>query len=405
MASKENNIGSQTPNLAMGDSTSPKARAHPLPPRSTELSGSGFIGRKTAWLATILFTIPIFAPAVYQFAYDHAVLKRWEFDDLLMQRPTSESLRQFEVDLTQRSRFDQWVRHTYWTLRAGGIKRPAGIEIGSDGFLFTEEESRVYHSWSLTSRSANTILPAIVDFNAQLRHRGVRLVLLPIPLKLSIYPEKLAIDYLTSDGPAQPPGYTAWMAQVRDAGIEVIDLTPDLWQARLRSADPVFLPTDTHWSLRGKTIAADAVAGALRATVAGYPRAVFDVEKGRVDFEGDLAGALSLGWGNPNYPRIQYACDKLTRGGKPFVAGDEAPILLLGDSFSVYWNNDGCGFADDLMLRLGCEVQVMGAAGEPINQPRLLLARNPQALANKKLVIWEFAARYMWKQWQQVPLK
>ena len=189
MASKENNIGSQTPNLAMGDSTSPEARAHPLPPRSTELSGSGFIGRKTAWLATILFTIPIFAPAVYQFAYDHAVLKRWEFDDLLMQRPTSESLRQFEVDLTQRSRFDQWVRHTYWTLRAGGIKRPAGIEIGSDGFLFTEEESRVYHSWSLTSRSANTILPAIVDFNAQLRHRGVRLVLLPIPLKLSIYPE------------------------------------------------------------------------------------------------------------------------------------------------------------------------------------------------------------------------
>ena len=139
--------------------------------------------------------------------------------------------------------------------------------------------------------------------------------------------------------------------------------------------------------------------------MAGYPRAVFDVEKGRVDFEGDLAGALSLGWGNPNYPRIQYACDKLTRGGKPFVAGDEAPILLLGDSFSVYWNNDGCGFADDLMLRLGCEVQVMGAAGEPINQPRLLLARNPQALANKKLVIWEFAARYMWKQWQQVPLK
>jgi hypothetical protein len=377
--------------------------------RPVEFSGEGRIGRKTALVIAFLFCVGILIPGVYQYFYDARVLGRWEFDDLLMRRPTAASLAQFEKDLTQQSRFDIWVRHTFWKLHHGGFESPNRnqIDVASDGFLFGDGEVKLFSGYGLTSPApapSATIMPAILDFNAQLRRRGIRLVLLPIPLKVSIYPEKLAIDYLKSDGPPLPPGYTEWMMQVRQAGIDVIDLTPTLWKARDRSRDPLYWPTDTHWSLAGRAVGADAVSAYLRPLVATFPRCSFDVGTTRVDFEGDLAAALALGWGNAKYPRIQYQCSQLTRGGKPFVAGDEAPILLLGDSFTAFFNNDGCGLADELMLRLHTEVQAIGVLQDPINRPRMLLAQNPACLASKKILIWEFAGRYMWRNWDMVSL-
>ncbi|MGD0767136.1 MAG: hypothetical protein ABSB42_02830 [Tepidisphaeraceae bacterium] len=380
-----------------------------FPARSVEFSGSGHIGRKTALAIAILFCVGISIPGVFQYIYDVRVLGRWEFDDLLTHRPTAASLAQFEKDLTQQSRFDSWARHTFWKLHHGGIKSPNtnAIDVASDGFLFGDGEAKLFSGYGLTSPApapSATIMPAILDFNAQLRRRGIRLILLPIPLKVSIYPEKLAIDYLKSDGPPLPPGYTEWMARVRQSGIDVIDLTPALWSARDRSPDPLYWPTDTHWSQSGRAVGADVVAAYVRPLVATFPRCSFDVGTTRIDFEGDLAAALALGWGNAKYPRIRYECRQLTRGGKPFVAGNEAPILLLGDSFTAFFNNDGCGLADELMLRLHTEVQAIGVPQDPINRPRVFLAENPNCLTSKKVLIWEFAARYMWRNWDMVTL-
>ena len=403
---------SQPENILANKSTPDKSLAAgfygELPKRSVEFSGVGFISRKLARIVAVFFTLPIFVPGIYQYYYDETVLKRSEFDDLMMRTPNAAILSQFEKDLTQQSRFDSWVRHAFWKFRTGGIKPPGAMYISSDDFLFTGEEIKVYNSYSLTAPTpapSAAIMPAILDFNAQLRQRGIRLVLLPIPLKVSIYPEKLAIDYRDSDGPAMPPGFMDWMAEVRRSGIDVIDLTPALWKAKTHATDPLYWKTDTHWSFAGRAVAADVIADYLRPLTAGLPRISFDVTTIPFDAEGDIAWAISRGWGNTRFPHIHEKTIKLTRDGKPFVGGDNAPILLAGDSFSVNYNNDGYGLGQELMLRLHTEVQVIGKPGDPINTARIILSQKPEAMAKKKIVIWEFAGRYMWRKWQKVTIK
>ena len=118
-----------------------------------DTAGSGTIGRGTAWVLGLVFMIGIFVPGAYQTYYDLHFLKRSIFADLLTHSPTSASLQQFEKDLTQQSRFDRWVRHTYEKAHTGGEIPPATTIIGEDGFLFTVDESRVFNSYSLIARS------------------------------------------------------------------------------------------------------------------------------------------------------------------------------------------------------------------------------------------------------------
>jgi hypothetical protein len=390
------------------DTLRPPADDGGLPRRPTELSGNGDIGRKTAWAMAILLLLILFLPGLYQTFYDATVLKRFQFADLLVRMPTAQSLNQFEKDLTDQSRLDRWVRHTYWTLAEGTPRAPVARLIGSRGFLFSDEEQRVFNAYSLTDPApspASTIMPAILDFKAQLGLKGIRLILLPIPMKISIYPELAAIDYKAADGPPLPPGYANWIAEVRRNGIDVIDLTSTLWNAKGKLSDPVFWTTDTHWSFRGRAIGADAIANHLRPLITGFPSAQFDVGVTQIDLEGDIARGIAVGWGNTKYPHIHDRTIKLTRIAKPFIGDDESPILLLGDSFTVFYDHDGYGLAQELMLRLHTPIQAIGTPAEPINVPRTILAQQPQILVAKKIVVWEFAVRYIWKDWDKVPLK
>jgi len=227
---------------------------------------------------------------------------------------------------------------------------------------------------------------------------------LPIPVKACIYPEKLAIDYRAEDGPAFPPGYLDWLGRVRRAGIDVIEVTQLLWGQKNTAADPVFLPADVHWSYRGRSIVCDAVADCLRPFLAGVPSMNFSTEPFTVDEEGDMAHWISFGWGATQFPRVHYQCQRVVRNGAVYVAGDEAPVLILGDSFAEIGNADGYGLANELMLRLHVPVQALAVKGDPLYLPRKMLLDHPGALTNKKIVIWEFSQRFLWEQWNKMPL-
>jgi hypothetical protein len=372
-------------------------------------AGAGRIGRTTAIVVAILFLIGICIPAVYQTWYEERTLQRSEFEDLLMRAPTADSLKEFESNLTQQSRFDRWVRHTFWYAMTGGIMPPHGVQMGREGWLFSDEELRPYNTFSLDDPApspASTIMPAILAIQRQLAACNIHLVLLPIPDKLEIYPDKLAIDYPLSLGPAIPPGYADWLRRTRDAGVDVIDLTSALWQAKLNAKAPIYLPTDTHWSLPGRLLVADIVADHIRPLTADMPKIEFTRSQYTLDFPGDLAQSLSMGWGNTKYPHNGFRSPQvLQKDGKPLIPGNEAPILLMGDSFSLHFSENACGFLDDLISRLGVPIQVIGTLGGPIDAPRQILARNPAILSAKKVVIWEFAQRYMWRAWGKIDLK
>ena len=80
------------------------------------------------------------------------------------------------------------------------------------------------------------------------------------------------------------------------------------------------------------------------------------------------------------------------------------PILMMGDSFALLQKEDGTAFVDDLTARLGVAIQGIGRPGDPLGSPRVALVENPNILAHKKLVIWEFAVHSMWNQWDKMQL-
>jgi hypothetical protein len=390
-----------------GATSLPPCRHDDLPLRSCEFSGEGFIDRKTARVLAIVFLLMVCAPGIYQYWYDTHFLGRWEFNDLLERRPTADSLRKFESDLADQSRFDRWVRHVYWKTRTGIPKGPQTIVMGSDGFLFPNFELSIYNSPSLAQPAPSPqarVLPAILDYAAQLQRLGIRLVLVPIPVKSTIYPEKLAIDYRAEDGPAMPPGYSDWVAGAKAAGIDVIDVTWPLWRAKDAGSGPVFEPADIHWSYRGLSVVSDVVAQFLRPMATGLPQTKLSSDRINIDEEGDLANWITFGWGSAKFTRVQYECARLTRDGRAYVPGDEATVLLLGDSFSAIGAGDGYGLATELSLRLGMPVQTIAYKGDPLDRPRRELSEHAGALKNKRIVIWEFSQRFLWGEWEKIPL-
>src|SRR5690606_31764661 len=92
--------------------------------------------------------------------------------------------------------------------------------------------------------------------------------------------------------PLQAQGrYEAMLAELHDVGVATVDLRPALAEKE------AWLRTDTHWSPRGASAAADLVAAALPGRWsepgAGHAFAVTNHEI--ADFSGDLHSLLGLG--------------------------------------------------------------------------------------------------------------
>ncbi|MEN9470424.1 MAG: hypothetical protein RL630_2157, partial [Verrucomicrobiota bacterium] len=84
-------------------------------------------------------------------------------------------------------------------LNSGISRAGAGISApGLDGWIFFDKELRHLAAPSYWREpgapvdAANDPLPAILDFQAQLDKAGIELLVVPVPAKAAIYPDKLA---------------------------------------------------------------------------------------------------------------------------------------------------------------------------------------------------------------------
>ncbi len=106
-------------------------------------------------------------------------------------------------------------------------------------------------------------IPAIVDFQKQLKARGIDLLVVPVPPKAAIYPEKILPGFdVGADDPA--PVLHRFYEELRAAGIDVLDLAPLFVQNRDDKRGGVFCKTDSHWSGLGCMLAAQAIAEKIR---------------------------------------------------------------------------------------------------------------------------------------------
>ena len=134
------------------------------------------------------------------------------------------------------SEAQQKLRVEFASKAQSSEKKNAAASAEADGWLFFAAEFRLLslgRFWGdeapKVSRSRKPELadpiPAIVDFQKQLKARGIELLVVPVPPKAAIYPEKIVPGFdVRADDAA--PLLRRFYEELRAAGIDVLDLTP-----------------------------------------------------------------------------------------------------------------------------------------------------------------------------------
>ena len=290
-------------------------------------------------------------------------------------------------------------------------KKKAAAGTGEGGWLFFAGELRLLslgRFWgdeaAKVSRArkpelANPI-PAIVDFHHQLRARGIELVVVPVPPKAAIYPEKIVSGFdLPSHDPA--PGLRQFYEELRGAGIDVLNLAPVLIQNREHPRGPVFCKTDSHWSGIGCVLAAQAIAEHVRRKLpAPAVRKEYVSDWNEVQINGDLAGLLPPDARKPGPEKISVQTVSEKGTGAAVDPDPNSPVVVLGDSHTLVYHDflaERAGLIDQLALELGFAPDLIGTRGSGATPVRINLyrrsLRDTGYLVKKKVVIWCFAAR------------
>ena len=332
--------------------------------------------------------------------------------------PSGESIGAFESKLKENSVLTQSLLSpaqyamTGW-LGVGNEKAYCGMDgwlfyrpdvnyLTSPGFLDPSELRRKSHG-------SHAIQPdpiaGILDFNRQLRQRGIRLILLPMTTKPMVEPEMLSRS-LTAQSNLQNPSYGEFQRRLTQEGVEVFDPTPVLWKSKTETGHAQYLSADTHWTPRGVDCVAKAVAEEIQKTgdLPTIPNPGFKISERTITNVGDIAEMLKLPKDQTLYPKQMVTTSPITMAdSSPWRPDPKADVLLLGDSFTNIYSMDqmgwgsSAGFAEQLSYNLKRPIDKIAVnAGGAFSSRRVLaqqMASGTDRLEGKRLVIYEFSMR------------
>ena len=295
---------------------------------------------------------------------------------------------------------------------------------GADGWFFLSSDIRflsVGQFWGAdaakVSRShkpeAADPIPAIVDFHDQLKKRGIDLLLLPVPPKAAIYPEKILPD-VDLHGQSAAPVLARFYQELRERGIDVVDVAPVFLQNRASEHSPVFCKTDSHWSGFGCVLAAQMIKEKVREKFVGQPRKDYAAEWKETTIKGDLVdlGGSKTKNVEPEKIAVRTISDKET--GAATIPDPNSPLLIIGDSHTLVFHDflaEKSGLLDQVAYEIGFAPDLIGTRGSGATAVRITLYRRarkePDYLAKKKVIVWCFAAREFAESdqgWDKVPV-
>lgn len=302
-------------------------------------------------------------------------------------------------------------------------KQNAHALSGADGWLFLAADLRflsVGRFWGGEAQKVSRAqkpehadpLPAILHFRAQLKQRGIELLLVPVPPKPVIYADKILPDIDPRlDNPA--PYLHQFYDELRSRGVEVLDLEPLFLEKREDEHGPLFCRTDTHWSGAGCVLAARAIVERIHDTISSSGENQYTAEWKPTEIKGDLVGLLPAAIPKPAGERIDVRTVVVKSTGKAVQADPSSPVLLLGDSHTLVYHEfhaEGAGLIDQLADSFGFAPDLIGTRGSGATAVRTELYRRsrrvPGYLEKKKIIIWCFAAREFTEadEWAQLPI-
>jgi hypothetical protein len=242
---------------------------------------------------------------------------------------------------------------------------------------------------------------AMADLSRQLRARGIQLLIVPVPAKASIYPEMVDPAYDLAKGPNLNVDHGRWIQSLRDGGVNVLDLTDALWQ--LKATEPVYFAQETHWSQAAMRLAASRIASELQTADPNLPPAdTFATRWVPHRRTGDLAHYVIDG--DPAAGTVQERHLQLIDADAPLLPGNEAPVLVIGDSFAAQFVEEGASISQLIMNELGLKVESSAIyGGKAPNILRSLAGKG--ALDGKRAVVMVFTIRLLiCCEWEPVQL-
>ncbi|MEZ0389917.1 MAG: hypothetical protein ACAI34_22760, partial [Verrucomicrobium sp.] len=310
--------------------------------------------------------------------------------------------------------------------------------LGWDGWLFYHPDMRALSGYGPIKPEPFSVMKdpelgkvpetrdLIIEYAAQLKERGIDLLLVPVPLKPMIYNEFIAPNS-TSTWLTHPDA-PAFYKLLREHGVDVLDFTQDFSKLRgerkhvyyleansqnrdiaketeenLKLKKEAFLKQDTHWTPEAMRLAAEKVADHVKSK---YPqalgpgfrtiRAVDGVLRSSM---GDLVKLLDLKEPEQFFEEEEQFLGVIGEGTRD----KHSPVVLLGDSFVNIYDDPGlgfenpekpdqliqAGFAQHLSLLLQRPLDVIAKNGQGSTEVRKELAQRPdEEVRAKKLVIW-----------------
>lgn len=246
-----------------------------------------------------------------------------------------------------------------------------------------------------------------VDLREKLNAIGIQFIVVPVPPKGAIYPDKLIEGATEASVPPTAPFYES----LTEAGITVIDLEAELRAARKDAAAPLtYCKTDAHPSpytceriatLIGEQLKAqDWAKAAAAASTVKFTKA----ESAEVSIKGDLI---------PPDKRTSSAAEKLpvskvNASGE--VDASTSPVIVIGDSHAQIFRDGGemhmndAGVVDHLQAELGFPVFVATSRGSAVQAQRQI-NKGPEFWEGRKAVVWLAAGRSLTRERKWLSLR
>lgn len=254
-------------------------------------------------------------------------------------------------------------------------------------------------------------LIAIIHFQKELAKRNIELLLLPIPVKGVIYPDRI-VAHKTFSSPVHNRSWNEFMSRLEQAQVAVFAADNFLYTYEKERLTPAYLRSDTHWTPEAARLLAHKLATYLFENYDLAPgTAVFNKTLVEVTNSGDIADMLHLGPALLSRFSETVSIEEIEGHSQ-----NQSQILFLGDSFSnIYssaamgWGEYG-GLTEHLTYTLRQELDVIVQNDSGAHATRLALSqdllRGRDRLVGKKLVIWQFAVRELaFGDWKIIPLE
>ena len=262
----------------------------------------------------------------------------------------------------------------------------------------------------------------VVKYSRILREEGWTILVVPVPTKLSIYPDLVEWPNLEKDPLTRQPivrdlgdeVYDRFLDHLHEAAIPFLDLRQVYRGYRERNPDaPLLYPAaETHWSGLGLKLAADATAEKV-SDLSGIQRRTIEPRYLEIEQVADLAKGYDLlpAWTN-RLDGVHQFKDRLVNGdvtrGFIYPSAPDSLMVVVGTSYSgqfTWFKGEPVGFAWVVGGQLiECEFHNGAEAGQgsfvpfaSFLQKRHQKVKDFKARRNlkefPKIIVWEFPIR------------